>query len=82
MREKENLNPLNPNTMTRIETLSQRTNGMNPIQFEAYCESNGILIEWLDVTLTDLNDGVYHITLPEYGNRCVFSMNGSPIEVQ
>ena len=39
-----------------IETLKNETTGMNPVQFEAYCEANGIFIEWLDVTLTDLND--------------------------
>lgn len=77
MREIETLTP---NTMKNIKTLMENTNGMDPIQFEAYCEANGIQTEWLDITLTDFNDGVYHILLPEYRSRCVYSFNGSPVE--
>ena len=56
------------------------TRDMTPNQFESYCDFNGIQTEWLEVTLSNFNDGVYHITLPEYGNRCVYSFNGGPIE--
>ncbi len=65
-----------------LKNLMNETTGMNPVQFESYCETNGILIEWLDVTLTDFNDGLYHVTLPAYNWRCVSSVNGSPIEFQ
>lgn len=77
MREKETLTP---NAMKNIKTLIENTKGMNPNQFEAYCEANGIQNEWLDVTLTNFNDGVYHTMLPEYRSRCVYSFNGGPIE--
>ena len=72
---------LNLNPMTR-ETLMNATAGMNPVQFETYCNNNNILTEWLEVTPTNFNDGIYHITLPDYGYRCVYSVNGSPIEFQ
>ena len=55
---------------------------MNPVQFEAYCEANGIFIEWLDVTLTDFNDGFYNVILPDYDNVEVFASDGSAIEFQ
>ena len=64
-----------------IKTLIESTNGMNPIQFETYCETNKIQIEWLDVTLTDFNDGFYNVILPQYGNVEVFASDGSPIEI-
>jgi len=64
-----------------IKTLIESTNGMNPIQFETYCETNKIKIEWLDVTLTDFNDGFYNVILPQYGNAEVFASDGSPIEI-
>ena len=63
-----------------INTLIESTNGMNPVQFEAYCEANGIFIEWLDVTLTDFNDGFYNVILPDYDNVEVFASDGSAIE--
>jgi hypothetical protein len=80
MREIENLTP----TTMRVtyESLMRATAGMNPVQFESYCERNDILTEWLDVTLTNFNDGIYHITLPQYRWRCVYALNGSPIEFQ
>lgn len=78
MREIETLNPLN--MRVALKTLKNETTGMNPVQFESYCETNGIQTEWLEVTLTDFNDAVYHIALPAYGWRCVYSFNGSPIE--
>ena len=64
-----------------IKTLIESTNGMNPIQFETYCETNKIQIEWLDVTLTDFNDGFYNVILTQYGNAEVFASDGSPIEI-
>jgi hypothetical protein len=86
------INPLNPNpmklnhtTISRIKSLmnlSETTKGMTPNEFEGYCELKGILTEWLVVSPSDFNDGIYHIALPDYGYRCVFSMNGSPIEFQ
>lgn len=34
--------------------------------FENYCTENKIMVEWLDVTLTDMNDGYYNVYLPIY----------------
>ena len=65
-----------------LETLMNETAGMNPVQFEAYCERNSILVEWLDVTLTDFNDGFYNVTLPAYNDVNVFASDGSVIEFE
>jgi hypothetical protein len=58
------------------------TAGMNPVQFEAYCETNGIETEWLEVCVTDFNDGLYTVTLPDYGDVNIFAFNGSKIQFQ
>lgn len=68
--------------MMNIETLIENTNGMTPNQFESYCDSNGIYIEWLEVTLSNFNDGVYFVTLPDYENANVYAVNGSAIEIE
>ena len=65
-----------------IKTLIESTNGMNPIQFETYCETNKIQIEWLDVTLTDFNEGFYNVTLPDYNDANVFASDGSAVEIE
>ena len=91
---REMFNPLTPNpmrvspaTMSRIKSLMNLCEiveggpGMKPTEFEAYCELAGIRIEPLVVSPTNLNDGVYHVTLPDYGYRCAYSNNGSPIEI-
>jgi len=88
------INPLTPNpmsispaTMSRIKSLMNLCEiveggpGMKPTEFESYCELAGIRIEPLVVCPTNLNDGVYHVTLPDYGYRCGYSYNGSPIEI-
>ena len=90
MREKPltpNTMNITPNTMTRLKSLMNLVNiteggpGMKPTEFEAYCELAGIRIEPLVVSPTNLNEGIYHITLPDYGYRCGYSYNGSPIEI-
>jgi|LauGreDrversion4_2_1035121.scaffolds.fasta_scaffold405129_3 hypothetical protein len=88
------INPLTPNpmrvspaTMSRIKSLMNLCEvveggpGMKPTEFESYCELAGIRIEPLVVSPTNLNEGIYHITLPDYGYRCAYSLNGSPIEI-
>lgn len=87
-------NPLTPNPMSIIPTTMSRLKslmnlcevveggpGMKPTEFESYCELAGIRIEPLVVSPTNLNEGIYHITLPDYGYRCAYSNNGSPIEI-
>lgn len=76
---------ISPTTIERVKSLialTEITEGMTPNEFEGYCELAGIETEWLVTSPTDFNDGIYHVTLPQYGYRCVFSMNGSPIEIQ
>jgi len=65
----------------KLEQIMNETAGMNPVEFETYCETNGIQTEWLDVTITDLNDGFYNVTLPEYDAE-VFANDGSEIEIE
>jgi hypothetical protein len=91
MREINHLtpNPMNitPTAMSTLKSLMNLVNiteggpGMKPTEFESYCELAGIRIEPLVVSPTNLNDGVYHVTLPDYGYRCAYSNNGSPIEI-
>lgn len=65
-----------------LKQLIKETAGMNPVQFEAYCETNKIETEWLDVTLTDFNEGFYNVTLPDYNDRSVFASDGSEVEIE
>ena len=37
--------------------------GMNAVKFDKWLEKNNINFEWLDVTLTDFNDGPYCIVI-------------------
>lgn len=77
---RETLNPDNMNIT--LETLMNETTGMNPVQFEAYCEKNNILVEWLEVCITDFNDGVYNVALSDYDDVSVFAVDGSTILFQ
>ena len=36
------------------------------VGFDAWCDKNKVDVTWLDVTLTDLNDGYYNVELPAY----------------
>jgi len=65
-----------------LETLIKETAGMDPEKFEAYCETNGIETEWLEVCVTDFNDGLYNVTLPDYGDIGVYGINGTGIKFQ
>jgi hypothetical protein len=78
---------ITPNTMSRLKSLMNLVNiteggpGMTPNEFEAYCELAGIQTASLVTSPTDFNKGIYHVTLPEYGYRCAFSMNGQPVVI-
>jgi hypothetical protein len=63
------------------EQLIQDTAGMNPVQFESYCEANEIFTEWLDVCVSDFNSGFYNVTLSDY-NANVFATGDSPITIE
>ena len=78
---------INPNTMSRLKSLMNLCEiveggpGMKPTEFESFCELAGIRLEPLVVYPANYNEGVYHVTLPEYGYRCAFSMNGQPVVI-
>jgi hypothetical protein len=38
----------------------------NAVEFNDWCDTQGIDCEWLEVTLTDFNDGYYNVVLSEY----------------
>ena len=41
--------------------------------FDRWCEINNINNSWLDVTLTNFNDGYYNVDLPDAGlNVCFY----------
>ena len=90
MREKPltpNPMKISPNAMSRLKSLMNLCEiveggpGMKPNEFHAYCELAGIQIASLVTSPTDFNKGIYHVTLPEYGYRCAFSMNGQPVVI-
>jgi hypothetical protein len=68
-------------TLMNVETLIERTNGMTPLEFENFADDNGIEVEWLEVCVSNYNEGMYNATLPQYEYVNVFAMNGSPIEI-
>ena len=35
-------------------------------EFNEWCESQGIDLEWLDITLTNINEGYYNVILSDY----------------
>jgi hypothetical protein len=78
---------ITPNTMSRLKSLMNLVNiteggpGMTPNEFEAYCELAGIQTASLVTSPTDFNKGIYHVTLPEYGYRCAYAMNGQPVVI-
>ena len=67
---------------TTLEQLIQETAGMAPAQFESYCDTNGIQTEWLDVCVSDFNNGFYNVTLPDYEDANVFAIDGSTITIE
>jgi hypothetical protein len=70
------------NMKISLEQLIKETAGMNPVQFEAYCDNNGIQTEWLEVCVSDFNDGFYNVILPDYNDVNVFASDGSAVEVE
>jgi hypothetical protein len=70
-----------PETLMSIETLIERTQNMTPIEFEDFADNNGIEVEWMEVCLTNYNDGLYQATLPQYGDAYVEAVDGSNITV-
>jgi hypothetical protein len=44
--------------------------GMDAVKFDKWLDDNNINYEWLDVCLTNLNDGYYNILLEDDTNIC------------
>jgi len=44
--------------------------GMDAVTFDKWLDENNISYEWLDVCLTNLNDGYYNILLEDDTNIC------------
>jgi hypothetical protein len=55
---------MNPITITSIHNAAMSNDAVG---FDAWCDKNKIDVTWLDVTLTDFNDGYYNVELPTYG---------------
>jgi hypothetical protein len=71
---RETLNPLtdmiNPMiTLNEIRTFAENNNAA---EFDRWCDINGIPNEWLDVTLTDFNDGYYNVDLFAHGVNVMY----------
>jgi len=71
---RETLNPLtdmiNPMiTLNEIRTFAENNNAA---EFDRLCDINGIPNEWLDVTLTDFNDGYYNVDLFVHGVNVMY----------
>jgi hypothetical protein len=50
-------------TINEIQTFAENNDA---VAFDKWCDANGVANEWLDVSLTDFNDGYYNVVLSEY----------------
>ena len=57
---------MKPNQLSKKELISLLPT-MDAITFHALCDKSGIMDVWLDVTLTNFNEGYYNVQLPAYG---------------
>lgn len=60
---------MNPITITAIHNAALSNDAVG---FDAWCDKNRVDVTWLDVTLTDFNDGYYNVELPTYGLEISF----------
>ena len=59
-------------TLSQIKAFAETNDA---VAFDKFCDDNQIANEWLDVTLTDFNDGYYNVYLPIYAVGVMF-ING------
>ena len=52
--------------MITINQIKEFATNHNAVEFDGWCDKNKVFVEWLDVTLTDFNDGYYNVYLPNY----------------
>jgi hypothetical protein len=60
-------------TLQQIITQAQQ---VDAVQFNKFLDYNKIRNTWHDVTLTDFNDGPYHITLTDFDNYNILFYDG------
>ena len=65
--------------MKDLKKLLEETKGMTPAQFEKFAEENNIFVEWMEVCVTNFNEGMYEVYLPEY-DATIWSVDGSEIQ--
>ena len=56
-------------TLSEIQAFAETNDA---VAFDKYCDTNGISNEWLDVTLTNFNDGYYNAYLSDYGVNVMY----------
>lgn len=61
------------------QQLKEMAKGMNPAQFEEFLTENEIMSEWLEICVSNPNEGTYHVHLMEQ-NVGVAAWNGSEVE--
>jgi hypothetical protein len=49
---------------------------VDAVDFNKFLDANNIRNTWHDVTLTDFNDGAYHITLDDYKDYNILFYDG------
>lgn len=45
---------------------------MDAVKFDAFCEEHKIDNTWLDVTITNYNEGYYNVDLPKFGLNVIY----------
>jgi hypothetical protein len=56
-------------TINEIKTFAETHTA---VEFDAWCDENKVFVEWLDVTLTNMNDEYYNVYLPNYAVGVTF----------
>ena len=69
-----------PKVMKTIQNLVEETKGMTPVQFEKFAEENEIFVEWMEVCVSNFNEGMYEVYLPDYDST-IWSVNGGEIQI-
>jgi hypothetical protein len=66
--------------MKNLKQLIQQVKGMNPVQFEKFAEKNKIFVEWMEICVSNPNEGMYEVYLPQYDST-IWSMDGGEIQI-
>jgi hypothetical protein len=56
-------------TLNEIRTFAQNNDA---VEFERWCDINGLPVEWLDVNLTDFNEGYFNVDLFLHGVNVIY----------